>query len=193
MRSHDADGVPNDSSRRSLLAAGGAVATTLLGGCLGTGADGASTDDGAATDSPTTDGTDWQSVELETARSEEPFTIGGLPSPTIVHSFAVWCPKCERLSTRLSAVADEYTILGLNTDPNEDAAKVQAYAEDNSFGWRFAVAPSDLTDALVDEFGSTAINAPSTPVIVVCGDGTATFLSGGDSTRSNIVATAEEC
>lgn len=193
MHSHDADGVPEDPSRRSLLAAGGAAATMLLGGCLGTGGDGAGTDDGATTDASATDRTDWQSVELETARSEEAFTIGGLPSPTIVHSFAVWCPKCERLSNRLTAVADEYTILGLNTDPNEDAAKVRAYAADNGFGWRFAVAPSDLTGALVDEFGSTAVNAPSTPVIVVCGDGTATFLSGGDSTRSKVVDTAEEC
>ncbi len=200
MHDHDADDASTTSSRRSVLAAGGAAATTLLGGCLGAGGDagsgGADATTAASTATTSTTGaagTDWQSLELDAVRGEETFTIGGLPSPTIVHSFAVWCPKCERLSNQLAAVADEYTILGLNTDPNEDAAKVQEYAEGNDFGWRFAVAPTDLTDALVAEFGSTVVNAPSTPVIVVCNDGSATFLSGGDSTRPTITDAAEDC
>jgi len=193
MRNQGTDGMPAIPSRRSFLAASGAAATALLGGCLGTGGDGSDSVGDAATDASTTDRTDWQSVELDAVRGEETFTIGGLPSPTIVHSFAVWCPKCERLSNQLVGVAGEYTILGLNTDSNEDAAKVREYAEENDFGWRFAVAPTDLTDALVAEFGSTVVSAPSTPVIVVCGDGSTTFLSGGDSTRPTIRDTAEDC
>lgn len=196
MRDHDADTAPLARSRRALLAAGGAAGTALLGGCLGGSTDAASEPAGTTgTAASTTDagGTDWQSVELNAVRDDETFTVGGLPSPTIIQSFAVWCPKCERLSNQLTDLSDEYTVVGLNTDPNEDAAKVREHAEANGFGWRFAVAPTDLTDALVSEFGSTVVNAPSTPVIVVCGDGSATFLSGGDSTRATITSTAEEC
>ncbi|MBB6644911.1 TlpA family protein disulfide reductase [Halobellus ruber] len=193
MRDRSTDDTRTLHSRRALLAAGGAAGTALLGGCLGGGGDPGS-ESGSGGDT-TTDaaGTDWQSVELDEVRGGETFTIAGLQSPTIVHSFAVWCPKCERLSNQLTAIDGEYTILGLNTDPNEDAAKVREYAEENDFGWRFAVAPTDLTDALVAEFGSTVVNAPSTPVIVVCGDGSTTFLSGGDSTRPTITNTAEGC
>ena len=197
MRDHNAGDASATPSRRSLLAAGGAAAATLLSGCLGAGSEGSDvTTAGSTTAGPATDaggGTGWQAVELDAVRDEEAFTIGGLPSPTIVHSFAVWCPKCERLSNQLTAVDGEYTILGLNTDPNEDAAKVREYAEANDFGWRFAVAPTGLTDALVTEFGSTVVNAPSTPVVVVCDDGSATFLSGDDSTRPIITDTAEGC
>lgn len=204
MRDHNAVDASATPSRRSLLAAGTAAAATLLGGCLGTGAGSEGGDVTAAasatavstTAASATDGgggTGWQAVELDAVRDEETFTIGGLPSPTIVHSFAVWCPKCERLSNQLTAVDGEYTILGLNTDPNEDAAKVREYAEENDFGWRFAVAPTDLTDALVAEFGSTVVNAPSTPVVVVCDDGSAALLSGNDSTRPTITDTAEGC
>ena len=205
MRDHNAGDASATPSRRSLLAAGAAAAATLLGGCLGTGTGSESGDvttAGSATAVSTTaasatdgggGGTGWQAVELDAVRDEETFTIGGLPSPTIVHSFAVWCPKCERLSNQLAAIDGEYTILGLNTDPNEDAAKVREYAEENDFGWRFAVAPTRLTEALVAEFGSTVVNAPSTPVVVVCDDGSATLLSGDDSTRPTITDTAEGC
>ena len=204
MRDHNAGDASATPSRRSLLAAGGAAAATLLGGCLGAGAGsegGDVTTAGSATAVSTTaasaadagGSTGWWAVELDAVRDEETFTIGGLPSPTIVHSFAVWCPKCERLSNQLAAIDGEYTILGLNTDPNEDAAKVREYAEENDFGWRFAVAPTRLTEALVAEFGSTVVNAPSTPVVVVCDDGSATLLSGDDSTRPTITDTAEGC
>ena len=202
MRDHNADDASATPSRRSLLAAGGAAATTLLAGCLGAsggaGSEGSdvTTAGSATTTASTTDtggGAGWQSLELSTVRVDGTFTIADLDAPTIVHSFAVWCPKCERLSNQLTAVDGEYTILGLNTDPNEDATKVREYAEQNDFGWRFAVAPTDLTDALVAQFGSTVVNAPSTPVIVVCGDGSATFLSGDDSTRPIITDTAEDC
>lgn len=197
MREHDPDDARTATSRRAFLAAGGAAGTGLLGGCLGGSVDaGSGSDDSTATATSTTDAgsdTDWQSIELSTVRGDETFTVGSLEPPTIIHSFAVWCPKCERLSNQLTAIEGEYTILGLNTDPNENAAKVRTYAEENDFGWRFAVAPTDLTDALVARFGSTVVNAPSTPVIVVCGDGTATFLSGDDSTRPIIRDAAEEC
>lgn len=196
MRDRSTDDARPLLSRRALLAAGGAAGTALLGGCLGGGDTGSASDSGSDTTAAATTtgaGTEWQSVELDAVRGEESFAIADLQPPTIVHSFAVWCPKCERLSNQLAAVDGEYAILGLNTDPNEDAAKVREYAEENGFGWRFAVAPAGLTDALVAEFGSTVVNAPSTPVIVVCAGGSTTFLSGGDSTRATITDTAEEC
>jgi len=193
MWDYDPDSAPTTHSRRALLAAGGAAGTALLGGCLGGRTDAGAGTTGTTRSTADSGGIDWQSVELDAVRGDESFTIAGLSSPTIIQSFAVWCPKCERLLNQLAGVSDEYTVVGLNTDPNEDAAKVREHAEANGFGWRFAVAPTDLTDALIAEFGSTVVNAPSTPVIVVCGDGRVTFLSGGDSTRSAIADAAEGC
>jgi thiol-disulfide isomerase/thioredoxin len=187
MSDHDIGRSPSAISRRSLLTGIGGAGVATLSGCLGSGGGGAGAADAGA------DRGAWQSIELEAVRSGETFTIAELEAPTIVHSFAVWCPKCKALSNQLAAIADTHTILGLNTDPNEDAEKVRGYAVDSGYDWRFAVAPTELTDALISAFGSTVANAPSTPVIVVCEDGTATFLSGGDSTRDNIRATAEEC
>ncbi|MFB6206925.1 MAG: TlpA family protein disulfide reductase [Haloglomus sp.] len=126
-------------------------------------------------------------------RDGESFTIGGLEPPVVVQSFAVWCPKCQRQSEQLAQVGDSVTVVGLNTDPNEDAAKVRQHAEENGFDWRFAVAPTEMTESLIDEFGTTVTNAPSTPLIFVCSGGSTTFKSGGIQSAAEIESTAGDC
>jgi thiol-disulfide isomerase/thioredoxin len=204
-------------SRRRVLAATAATGAGLLAGCLGGGGDpggdgsgdGDSMDDGS--DAGTTDGsmddgsTDdsmddggtnasaWRTAELSTVRGDETFTIDGLDGPVVVQSFAVWCPKCERQSGELANVGDAATVVGLNTDPNEDAAKVREHAEEKGFDWRFAVAPSEMTKSLIDEFGSTVTNAPSTPVIVACEDGGTEFFAGSIQSAGEIESAAGNC
>lgn len=205
-----------DPSRRRLLATTGVVCGSLLAGCLGDdggaggGSDGSS-DEGELTDETTSndpmddsDGggdasaeqsslPDWQTTQLTNVREDESFTIGGLDGPVVIQSFAVWCPKCQRQSEALAAVTDSVTVVGLNTDPNEDAEKVRKHAESNGFDWRFAVAPTEMTKSLVDEFGSTVTNAPSTPVIVACESGESSFMSGEVNDGSAVMAAADEC
>ena len=164
----------SDTRRRTFLAAVGAAGAGLLAGCIGGGngdVDGGSSVSGGGD-------ADWRTAELRTVRGDEPFTIAGLESPVVIQSFAVWCPKCRRQSEQLSEVTDSLTVVGLNIDHNEDAGKVRQHAEDNGFDRRFAVAPSGMTDSLVEAFGATVTNAPSTPVIVACSDGDAEFFSG---------------
>lgn len=135
----------------------------------------------------------WRSVELSAVRDDETFTIEGLDDPVVIQSFAVWCPKCERQSTEIAKLDDSVTAIGLNTDPNEDAEKVRTHAEDNGFDWRFAVEPTEMTQSLIDEFGTTVTNAQSTPVIVDCGDGNPEFTSGAVIPTGDLQSLAEEC
>jgi len=176
------------------------------------GMDDGGTDDGGTGDNTTTDGEmgggdedggdgdtadsalpEWQTTQLTNVRDDESFTIADLDGPVVIQSFAVWCPKCQRQSEAVAEVSDSVTVVGLNTDPNEDAEKVRNHAESNGFDWRFAVAPTEMTKSLVDEFGSTVTNAPSTPVIVVCESGESTFKSGQINDASAIMAAADEC
>jgi thiol-disulfide isomerase/thioredoxin len=150
-------------------------------------------DDGSMDDGSGGDASSWRTVELSTVRDEETFTVEGLEGPVVVQSFAVWCPKCQRQSGELANVGDAATVVSLNTDPNEDAAKVRQHAEDNGFDWRFAVAPSEMTKSLIDEFGSTVTNAPSTPVIVACEDGGTEFFSGSIQSAGEIESAAGNC
>lgn len=134
----------------------------------------------------------WRSAELTTVRGGESFSIGSLDGPVVVQSFAVWCPKCQQQSEQLAQLGDSATVVGLNTDPNEDAEKVRQHAKSNGFDWRFAVAPTEMTDSLIDRFGTTVTNAPSTPIIVAC-EGTAEFLSGEVNPADEVATVAENC
>ena len=173
------DAGPGTRRRAFLAAAAGAAGAGLLAGCIG----GGNGDGGAA----------WRTAELRTVRGDEPFTIADLASPVVIQSFAVWCPKCRRQSEQLAEVSDSVTVVGLNTDPNEDAGKVRQHAEENGFDWRFAVSPSAMTDSLVEAFGTTVTNAPSTPVIVACRGGGSTFMAGEIHSAEKIMSAADEC
>ncbi|MFT4880394.1 MAG: hypothetical protein ACI9HI_000389 [Salinirussus sp.] len=193
MRGHDgANGPRPHTSRRRLLAATGALSLGVLAGCVGgdSGPDTSGTVDGG-----TSGGTDrsWRTTELTDVLTDETFSIDGLAGPVAVQSFAVWCPKCQRQSEALSNTDGSVTVVGLNTDPNEDAAKVRQHAESNGFDWRFAVAPAEMTESLVAEFGPTVTNAPSTPVIVACDEGVAEFFSGSQQSAEAVQSAAADC
>jgi thiol-disulfide isomerase/thioredoxin len=187
-------------SRRRLLAAAGAAGAGALAGCLsggdsGSGADGADDTAGEGSEGSAADAsaTSWRTTELTDVLTDEPFRIDDLDAPVVVQSFAVWCPKCESQSSALSYVDESITVVSLNTDPNEDAEKVRRHAEENGFDWRFAVAPTEMTQSLIEAFGTAVTNAPSTPIIVACDDGDAEFFSGSEQSAAEIEAAAGEC
>jgi len=128
-----------------------------------------------------------------TGEKEPVIFVASLDGPVVIQSFAVWCPKCERQSKNLQNLDDSVTVVSLNTDPNEDAAKVKEHAESKGFGWRFAVSPTELADALIDAFGSGVTVAPSTPIIVACEGGDAEFTSGSILSAQEIQSTASDC
>ena len=48
--------------------------------------------------------------------------------------------------------------------------KVAAHIARHGFDWRYAVAPAELILALKEEFGVGILNAPSAPMVLICGD-----------------------
>ena len=118
----------------------------------------------------------WINMELKDISTGETFTIKELSDsgkPVLLESFAVWCPTC----TRQQKITKEFekTDLGsgvisvsIDTDPNEDEARVLEHIERNGFTWFYAVSPVELTRSLIDQFGVGIVNAPSVPMILIC-------------------------
>lgn len=119
----------------------------------------------------------WQTVALRDVRSGESFAIADLAgSLVVVEPMAVWCGNCLRqqkeVAKALRAVdSDEVVYISLGIDPSEAERDLAAYADDNGFDWRFAVAPRTLSRALAEAFGDRVLAPPSTPRIVVTPDG----------------------
>ena len=118
---------------------------------------------------------EWLETELVDVRTGEKFKISDFEGkPIFVESFAVWCPICtkqqEKVKELHNEIGDRFVSISLDTDPNEDMEKILEHIERNNFDWYYAVAPVEMTQVLIEEFGNSIINAPSTPMILICED-----------------------
>jgi cytochrome oxidase Cu insertion factor (SCO1/SenC/PrrC family) len=127
---------------------------------------------------------EWADVELTDALTGEVFRIADYTGkPILIESFAVWCSNClrqQREMVRLiDMVGDAVVHISLDTDPNEDLDKVRDHAQRHGFDWLYAIAPIEMTQGLIDEFGLTVVNAPRAPVILIEADGSFRLLPNG--------------
>ena len=158
--------------------------------------------DGGATTAPDAGGSDGGSdapasgwlAEPITDVDGETFTIASLAGrPVFVEMFATWCSNClEQLGKTQEAAAevgDDAVVLALSVETDLDPADVAAYADDNGFDdIRFAVMSPELLAAVQQELGTTALNPPSTPKVVVGADGSVGELVTGSEDPDEILA-----
>lgn len=194
----------NGPTRRAVLSSVGAGALAGLAGCLSTGSgSGDPTDAGDSGGNESGgdgDGSsaDWRDISLTTVRGDESFTVGGLASegPVLVETFAVWCSNCLRQQKTMIDFHEanpDVTTVAVDIDPNEDAKKVRDHADKHGFDWRYAVAPSEWTKSVTSEFGSSMANAPSVPMLRVCGPDDVKRLKDGQKSVEFLESALEEC
>ena len=138
----------------------------------------------------------WMDTELTNVATGENFKISDFKGkPVLLESFAVWCPTCLRQQKEMKKLTgnegDAIIRISLDTDPNEDEAKVKDHLERNDLNWYFAVSPIELTNALIDEFGLNVVSAPRAPVILICKDQSTRFLRGGLKPSSELLSEVE--
>lgn len=195
--------------RRSVLRLAAGAVTTAIAGCVsGGGSEGSTptaTDamESNATPTPTETATanaaSWREVELTDIQSGNSFTISQFEGrPVLLEFFAVWCPVCTDQQKVLRDVTDrkdDLVVISLNTDPNEDADRVRSHLEDyDGFDWRYAIAPSAMTQSLIDQFGSVIATPPAAPIVRVCPDGAGSLVGDrGVKPADELVTAVEQC
>ena len=135
----------------------------------------------------------WMDIELKDAATGEKFKIRDFKgTPILLESFAVWCPTClrqQKAMQELKAREGERVVhISLDTDPNEDEAKIKEHAQTHGLDWHFAVSPLELTKALMDEFGLRIVSAPSAPVLLICEDQSTRFLRSGVKSADELLS-----
>ncbi len=140
---------------------------------------------------------DWRTITITDVNTNTPYTINDFKGkPILIESFAVWCPKCTALQREVKKLHEtnkEVVSISLDTDPNEDADFVKSHAQKNGFDWRYSISPKEMTLSLIDEFGTGVVNAPSTPVIIICPDGTTNYLSRGSKKVADLQEAIDAC
>ena len=136
----------------------------------------------------------WQTMPLTDARTGETFTLADYVGKTVfVETMATWCTNCrQQLGNVKSAVAnadiDQVVFIAISVETDLAAETLAQYAEDNGFGWTFAVASPDLVRALADTFGPTIANPPATPHFLIHPDGSHGDLVTGFESGDAILA-----
>ncbi len=164
------------------LMVGALIAIVLMGGC---------------TSGSVPAGSDWLDIELVDVRTGQTFALSDFKGkPILLESFAVWCPTClsqqRQINDLKAKEGDAIVHISLDTDPNEDESRVREHLERHGFDWLFAVAPIELTNALIDDFGLAVVSAPSAPVILICEDQSARLLRRGVKSADDLFGEIEK-
>lgn len=139
---------------------------------------------------------DWREHEFNDVRTGDTFSINEFDKPVLIESFAVWCPTCKKQQDNMKKlhdkVGDSVVSISINTDPNEDKDKVLEHVQRYGYDWFFTLSPPNVTQDMIDEFGVGVVNAPSAPVILVCGN-ESTLLGKGLKSTNELQQKIGEC
>ena len=128
----------------------------------------------------------WYAASLTDAATGKPYTIHDLKGKVVlVETMAQWCSNCKeqqgqvkKLHEMLGMKAD-FVSIGLDIDPNENAADLKKYVTSNGFDWLYAVAPADVSREIAKLYGDQFLNPPSTPILIIDRKGVAHPLPFG--------------
>lgn len=136
----------------------------------------------------------WQTQQLTNAATGEVFSIADLNAAgytVFVEPMATWCSNCRRQQQTLinvfnSADSNQVVFISLSVETNLGDSALADYAVREGFGWTFVVADEALLGELVNVYGRTITNPPSTPHFVVFPDGSYSDLTTGFSSVDEI-------
>ncbi len=136
----------------------------------------------------------WASLRLTNAHTGETFTLADFAGQMLyVETMATWCPPCRTQllnvnQARAQVSQEEYTFVVLSLAENIGNEDLARYANDNGFTMTFAIATPELLDALVNTFGFSVSNPPSTPHFTISPSGTVSSLHTGIAGPESLVA-----
>jgi thiol-disulfide isomerase/thioredoxin len=140
----------------------------------------------------------WRQATLRDVVSGTEFRIAELEGKVVaIETMAIWCITCRQQQTEARAALEQLdspdvVYLSLDVDPNERAADLADYARREGFGWRFAVAPPEVSRSLAATFGDQILSPPSTPLVVLDPDGEVVEQHLGIKSATDMVALFKE-
>lgn len=128
----------------------------------------------------------WTQIALTNARTGESFTLADFAGKTVyVHMMATWCTNCRASQRSLNSgvipqvSSDDFVFVSIDVQTQLTAGELASYADNNGFGWTFAVATPDFLRAVSNELGTSIANPPSTPHFYISPIGTVSALQTG--------------
>ncbi len=116
----------------------------------------------------------WFSASMTNVHTGESFTIQDFKGKVVlVETMAVWCSNCLRQQGQVKDLhgllgeRDDFVSIGLDIDPNEDAAKLKDFVDAQGFDWIYAISPAEVSQDISSLYGNQFLNPPSTPMLII--------------------------
>jgi len=136
----------------------------------------------------------WFNASLTNVQTSEAFTIADLKGKVVlVETMAVWCSNCKAQQGQVKALhaklgmRDDFSSLGLDIDPNENADQLKKYVDANGFDWSYAVPSADVSREIASLYGDQFLNPPSTPMLIIDRHGVAHPLPFGIKSADDLL------
>ena len=106
----------------------------------------------------------------------------------------MWCSNCLKQQGQVAALHDilgeneDFISLGIDIDPNENAAALKAYTEKNGFDWLYTIAPVEVAREIGQLYGDQFLNPPSTPMLIIDRNGEVHILPFGIKSTESLLA-----
>lgn len=141
----------------------------------------------------------WYSASFTDASTGKTFNIQDLKGKVVlVETMAQWCPNCKKQQGEVKALheklgmLDDFVIIGLDIDPNENAADLKNYVTSNGFDWLYAVSPADVSREFAKLYGDQFLNPPSTPILIIDRKGVAHPLPFGIKSADDLFKVVDQ-
>lgn len=128
----------------------------------------------------------WFQTEFVNVNNGETFSINGLKGKVIlVETMAAWCSNCLQQQKQVKELhgllgdSTDLVSIGMDIDPNEDAAILSDYVKNQGFDWVYTVATAEVAREIGKLYGDQFLNPPSTPILIIDRQGNAHPLPFG--------------
>jgi len=116
----------------------------------------------------------WFNIPLADINNGQEFTIADFRGKVVlVENMAIWCTTCLRQQNEVVKLHNllgeqpDLVSVGLDIDPNENAAMLKQYIDSKGFHWTYAVAPIEVNREIGQLYGAQFLNPPSAPMLII--------------------------
>jgi thiol-disulfide isomerase/thioredoxin len=140
----------------------------------------------------------WRTASLRDVLTGDQFRIADLRGNVVVlEAMAIWCVNCRVQQGEAHAALEQLSspdvvYISVDVDPNEREADLAEYARREGFGWRFVVAPPEVSRSLAATFGDQILSPPATPLVVLGPEGEVIEKHIGIKSAADLAALLEE-
>lgn len=138
----------------------------------------------------------WVSAALTDVSTGETVRLADMRGRVvIVETMAIWCSNCRVQQGAVKAALaqlppDRVSYVVIDVDPNEDAASLARYRQQNGFDGHYVIAGREVARALAADLGDQFLNPPSTPIVIIGADGTIRPTDFGQKSVDQLVSLA---